>query len=134
GLEGLMASVRRNERFVEHERGVLKTRVEVAVQPLVGRLAHWQTAVLVLTEVRLGPLELGDLRLWRNLWPGLHPHVAVGSRVGSAGTERFERIDDERKRVKINTNFFARFRGGKRAQRGHGENRFAPAERLHSQP
>src|SRR5207244_12855811 len=134
GLEGLMASVRRNERFVEHERGVLKTRVEVAVQPLVGRLAHWQTAVLVLTEVRLGPLELGDLRLWRTLWPGLHPHVAVGSRIGSAGTERFERIDDERKRLKINTNFFDRFRGGKVVGSGRGEDALALIERSHCEP
>ena len=68
------------------------------------------------------------------MWPGLHPHVAVGSRVGPAGTQRFERIDDERKRLKINANFFDRFRGGKLVDRGHGENRFALVERLHSEP
>ena len=134
GLEGLMAGVWRDERFVKHECGVLEARVEVAIRPCVGRLAHRQTALLVLSEVRLGPLEFRDLGLWRILWPRLHPDVAVGARVRPTRTQRVERIDDERQRLKINANLFDRCRGGEFVDRGHGENRFALVERLIGEP
>ena len=129
-----MAGVWRDERFVQHERGVLEARVEVAVRPCVGRLAHRQTALLVLSEVRLGPLEFRDFGLWRILWPRLHPDVAVGARVRPTRTQRVERIDDERQRLKINANLFDRCRGGEFVDRGHGENRFALIERLIGEP
>ena len=81
-----MTRIRRNERFVKHERGVLETRVEVAIRPFGGRLAHRQTAILVLTKVRLAPLQFRDLGLLRTLWSRLHPDVAVGSGVGPTWT------------------------------------------------
>ena len=61
GLEGLMAYVGRDERFVQHERGIFEACVEVAVGPIVPSLTHRQPPVLSLGKIRLGPLELGDL-------------------------------------------------------------------------
>ena len=61
GLEALVAGVRRDERFVEDQRRVLEARVDIADRPFIGRLAHRQTALLGLGEVRLGPLELRDV-------------------------------------------------------------------------
>ena len=50
--------VRRRERLVEHERGVLEPGLEIAVRPLVERLAHRQLALVVFGEIFLGPLQL----------------------------------------------------------------------------
>ena len=60
GLKGLMADVRRDERFVQNQRGILEACVEVAIRPFVGRFAHRQTAVLGFGEVRIGPLQFRD--------------------------------------------------------------------------
>src|ERR1035438_423024 len=45
-LKRLMAGVGRDERLVKNERGILETGIEIAIRPLVGRLAHRQTAML----------------------------------------------------------------------------------------
>src|SRR6266849_2969134 len=62
GLQSLMADVWRDECFVQHERGILEACVEVAIRPLVRCLAHWQSPVPGVIEIRVSPLEL------RNRW------------------------------------------------------------------
>ena len=52
-LEGLVAGVRRDKGFIQNQRRILEARVDIAVGPLVGRLAHGQAAFLQLGEVRL---------------------------------------------------------------------------------
>ncbi len=128
-LEGLMADVWRDKCFVKYKRGIFETRVEVAIRPLVRRLAHRQTAVSGLGEVRIGPLEFRDRRrraTWRS-----HPDVAVSSWVRTTGPQRIERIDDKRKPLEINVNPFDRLRGGEFVGCRHRENRFALVQRLH---
>ena len=141
-LQGLVARVRRDERFVKHERGVLETRVEIAERPFIGRLAHRQLALFGLGEVRLGPLEFPDLgrrhrcraarRIRRRC--GSHPDIALSSRIRPAGPQGFERIDDKRQRLEIDPNLFNRFGGSELVDRGHGENRLALVQRLHREP
>ena len=126
-----MADVWRDERFVQHERGILEACVEVAIRPFVRRFAHRQTAVLGFGEVRLGPLEFRDrgLAAWRG-----RPDVTVRSRVRPTGPQRIEGIHHERKPLEINSNSFDCFGGGQFIDRGHGENRLALVHRLHSEP
>ena len=142
GLERLMAGVRRDEGFIEHQRRILEPGVDVAVRPFVGRLAHRQTPVLRLREFLLGPLERSDRRRWRS-WRRssrdgrrsrrLYPDVSVRSGIGAAGAQGLERIDDEGKRFKIDSNLFNRFGSSELVHGGHGENRLALVKRLHGE-
>ena len=58
GLQRLVAGVGRDERFVEHERGILEARLEVTVRPLLGRIRHHRQAARVgFSQLRRGPLQ-----------------------------------------------------------------------------
>ena len=63
----------------------------------------------------------------------LDPDVAVRSRVRPTGTQAFERIDDEWKRLQIDVDGFDRLRRRDLVDGGDGENRFARVERLHGE-
>ena len=93
--------------FIQNERGILKPGVEVSIRPFVGRFAHRQAALFEFREVRLGPFEFFDLggavpggRDW-----GLTQTFPSVLRVRAAGPQRVQRIDDERKPLKIDLNF-----------------------------
>ena len=62
-FQSLMAGVRRDERFIEHERGILETGIQIAVRPFVGRLAHGQAIFFHAGKVSVRPLQRRDLRL-----------------------------------------------------------------------
>src|SRR5689334_20085749 len=81
-LERLVTGVRRDERFVEYERSLFEAGFDVAVLPLVRRLARGQTTLTEFLEVVLGPLQFGDIRgRWRlaRLRRRPHPGVALGA-------------------------------------------------------
>ena len=133
-LERLVARVGCDERLVEHERRVLEAGVEIAVRPLVGRLAHGQAPLLVFGEVGVGPLQLLDRRrrdrLPRHRWLRLAPDVAFEARVRAARTQGHQRIDGERKRFPIDLDLFDRFHSGGLVDSRDGEDRLALIDRL----
>jgi uncharacterized protein len=57
-LERLVAGVRRNEGLIEDQRGLLETRVNVAIRPVIRPFPHGQTALPDFVKLRLGPLKL----------------------------------------------------------------------------
>ena len=141
GLQRLMAGVWRDERFVENERCILEARVEVAVRPLLGRLAHRQTAVLDLSKLRFGPFQITDLGTrwtlpstsaarWRWGRGRDIPVVALGPGIGAAGTEAHQRIHNEGQRLKLDHDFFNRVGGGELVDRGDSQDRLALIHRL----
>src|SRR5688572_2203980 len=98
-----MARVRCYERFVEHQRGLLETRLEIAKRPgRIGRLPHRHPAFFRVCELFFRPFQILDLRKrrWltgRRSWT--HPDIAFDSRSLCAGPQRLERIDMERQRL-----------------------------------
>src|SRR5579871_1576395 len=108
-----MTRVRGDECFIKNQRGVLKTRIQIADDPLVLGFAQRQAAVLRFGEVGIGPLQLSDMRHWRGRWFlagfrlrhwGSDPDVALDARFRSAGTQRVERINCEWQMLKLNIN------------------------------
>ena len=71
---------RSDERFVENQGGSLDARIQIAVAPLVGRLAHRHFALLVVLEVFFGPLDLNDIEGRRSRGPH-----KLARRAGDAG-------------------------------------------------
>src|ERR1700674_695971 len=63
----------------------------------------------------------------------LHPDVSFRSGVGAAGSQGIERIDDERKRLKVDSNLFNGFRRSEFVDGVDGENRLTLVEWLHSE-
>ena len=129
-----MADVRRGEGLVEHQRRGGKPRIDVAVLPLVGRLAEGHLALAGRGEVGLGPFQLAD-DAWRErvgaVVVGLPlPDVAVGARVGAAGAKAPQRIDDERQRLVLDDDPLDRFGGSALVDRGNREDRLALVQRL----
>ena len=131
-LERLMAGVRRDEGFVEHERRVLEAGLEIAERPLVGRLAHRQLACVVVGEVRLGPFHVSDDLGRRRGCPclGAAPDVAADARVGPAGPQAVQRIDDEGQRLELDLDFLDRLGRGELVDGGDGQDRLALVDRL----
>ena len=141
-LKRLMARVRRHKGFIEHQRRILEPCVDVTVRPFIGRFPHWQTPVLRVGELRLGPLERSDRGRRRGRRRSsrdgrrcrrLHPDVSVRSGIGATGPQGIERVDGEGKRFKLDSNLFNRFSGSELINRGHSENRFALVERFHGE-
>ena len=132
-----MAGGLHDEGFVEDERGVLEAGVEIAVRPLLGRLAHRQRCRRgASAKSCVGPLQRLDLRARRRSvgagpagGAGI-PDVAFESRVGAAGPQALDRIDDERQRLEIEVDPLDRLGGGQLVDGGDGENRLALIERL----
>ena len=58
------------------------------------------------------------------------PDVAIRSGIRTARPQSVQRINHERKQLKIDMNFLDGFRCGKFVNRGHGKNRFALINRL----
>ena len=142
GLERLVAGVRRDVRLVEHERGLLEARLEVAVRPLLRRIRHHRQAAGVgLGQLRLGPLHLADLGTRRALRLAAarrrgrrrrrdEPVVALGPGVGAAGTEAHQRIDREGQRLELDLDLFDRVGGRDLVDRGDRQDRLALVDRL----
>ncbi len=126
-----MAHVRRDERFIQHERGVFETCVEIAPGPFVGRLAHRQTALALFGEIGVGPFQLSDHGCGGAR--SRDPDVAVRARVRSAGAQCIERIDGKRKPFEVYANSFDGFGRRQFIDRGHREYRFALIDRLHGE-
>jgi hypothetical protein len=137
-LERLMARRLHDERLVEHERGAAESRVDVAVGPLLGRLAHRQLAVAGGGEVLFGPLQRADLRPvpCRALQVPCagsargRPDVASRAGVRTVRPEALERIGHERQRLEIERDAFYRFGGGEFVDGRDGQNRLALELRL----
>jgi len=64
----------------------------------------------------------------------MNPGVPIRSGVRPTRPQGVERIDDERKRLKIDPDLLDRLRGGEFVNRSHGKNRLAPVQRLHAEP
>ena len=114
-LERLVAGVRRDERFVEHERRFLEAGLDVAVRPLVGRLAHRQRPWRIPRSPRSVHFIFGDVRRRRRLarfGVGAHPGVALRARVRPPWTQRVDRIDVERQRLPVDLDLLDRFERG----------------------
>src|SRR6266705_2344205 len=123
-----MIGVRRHERFIENQRGLLESTIEVAVGPLVSGLAHRQMTVVHVGEVLLRPLHFFYVRSRRRPvrgWRTWCPHVAIRARVGSARPERVERIHVKRQELPMNLDLLDGFSGDELAVGGHREHRFA---------
>ena len=91
-----------DERLVEHERGVLEAGVDVAVGPLLRRLAHRQAALVGLGELLGGPLDRLRSATPRSAPDRRHrrvPTLPVVRAFGPPGRRLVERIDDERQRL-----------------------------------
>ena len=103
-LEHVVLVVWRGERLVEDEVGALESRLDVPEGPLVLVRARRQPSLVVLGEVRFGPLQLLDVEGSRRLLAA--PAVAVGACVGLAGAKGHERIDHERQRLEVDLDGF----------------------------
>ena len=131
-----MAGGLHHECFIEHQRGLLESGLEIAVRPLLGRLAHRQLAVAFGGEVGVRPLQRLDLRAGgRSVRVGpcrrrRIPDVSFEASVGAAGAKALDRIDDEGERFEVEVDSLDRFGGGQFVDRGDGENRFALVQRL----
>ena len=56
-LQRLVADVRRHKGFVQNQRGILKTRIQIAVLPVIGHLAHRQLTSFVVGKILLRPFQ-----------------------------------------------------------------------------
>ena len=137
-----MAAVRRDEGFIENQRGILEAGVEIAVNPLILRLAHGQAAFLGLGEVRRRPFELSHLGRWRSRrsFPRFRrrcrrpdPDVALGARIRPTRAKRIKWIDSKRQMFELDLNFLDRLGGCQFVYRRHGQNRLALVERFHGE-
>ena len=91
----LVAGGLHDERFVDDHRGALEAGIEIAVRPLVGRLAHRQTALRCVWQSpapstsapvpSAGAAGAPSRRRRRRRWRD--PHVAVEARVRAAGAQ-----------------------------------------------
>ena len=117
------------KRLVEHERGVLEARVDIAVGPLVGRMAHRQAALFFRGKVLVRPLQHGQL-----FWPAArrrpHPDIAVLARIRAARAQALQRIGREGQRLHVDLDLLDRFRAGQLIHGRHGQNRLALVHRL----
>ena len=129
-LQALMADIGRYERFVEDERGIFEARIDIAIGPLVGGVAHRQTTLAVVCKVLLGPLDFVELRYGGIRRLGAHPHVPILARIRSAGPQALKRVDDEGKRFKVDLDLLDCFGAGKFVDRRNGQNRIAHIDGL----
>ena len=129
-----MADVRRGECFVEHQRRGGEPGIDVAVLPLVRRLAQRHLPLASRGKVLLGPLQLADYGWREGVGPVVVgfplPDIAVGARVGTARPQADQGIDDVRQRLVLDNDALDRFGGGCLVDRRDGENRLALVERL----
>jgi hypothetical protein len=131
-----MARGLHHEGFIEDERRVFESRVEIAVRPLLRGFAHRQLAVAFVREIGGGPLQRLNLRptrlavrIGRGRRRGI-PDVAFQSSVRAAGTKTVDRIDDEGERFEVEIDPFDGLGGRQFIDGGDGENRLALIERL----
>jgi hypothetical protein len=104
---------------VENERCVLETALDVAVRPVVGRLAHRHLAFGVILEILVRPLDLGHvqgrrrsgLRAGCRRRNGLaRPGIALDARVRAARPQAHKRVHHMRKRFVSDLDLFDRVR------------------------
>ena len=112
------------ERLVQNEVGLLESGVDVANRCLLARF-------------RIPGNSTGGDFLQVLRCP-LHPldpaadgeHVARGARVGAAGPQAVDRVDDERKPFQLDVDLLDGLCGDRLVYRGHRENRLAFEHRL----
>ena len=117
----------RHERLVEHERGFLEPRLDVAVRPLDDGLARRQLAFLRAREIARGPLRLLELR---RAGQAVVDHVAVEPRVGTAREQAHERVDRERQLFEVDLDLVDRVLRGRLVDGRDREDRLADEHRL----
>ena len=133
-----MAGGLHDEGFVDDERRGLEAGVEIAVRPLVGRLAHRQAAFGRVREILRGPFQHLHLRPRRRrrragvgaAGTGVTQTLPSRRAFGLPGPQALDRIGDERQRLEIEIDALDRRGGGRFVDRGDGENRLALIERL----
>ena len=105
-----------DKRLVDDRGRFGEARVEVTVDPLVGRLAHRQRAVRGGSEILRGPLhgvEPGARRRRARLGGRRRkPHVPFNPTVRAAGPEALDRIDHEGQGLEVEPNPLDRVRRG----------------------
>jgi hypothetical protein len=119
-----MISVRRRERFIENQRSVLESCIDVTVGPLVGRFPHRQLTIGHSGKVLRRPLHLLHRRSRRwtvRRWGPRCPHVAGVSGVGPTRPQRVERVDVERQRFPVDLDLLYGIGRDQFAVRSHGE-------------
>ena len=137
----MMAGGLHDERFVDDERGVLESGVEIAERPFFGGFAERHAAVLLFGEIFGRPLDRLDLwagllalRLCaercRRAWRRRRPDVAFGARVRAARAQALDRIDHKRQRLEIDVDLLDRVGRSELVDGGDGEDRLARVERL----
>ena len=110
GFHRVMRGAGGHEGLVEHQSGVAETGFEVPVGPLVVDFAHRQLALRRRGEVRFGPLDLLDPRTALR-------RVAVLARVGAAGAQALQRIQDEGQRLEVQLDLLDRVVRGRLVHR-----------------
>ena len=123
-LQALMAHIRRQKCFVQHQRCILEARIHIAIGPFFSRMAHWHAAIFFWRKIRVRPFQFGKLhRPTARLRP--RPNVAVLARVRASGAQAFQRIDGKRQRLHFDLYSLDRFRASELIHGRHSQNRFA---------
>ena len=112
-----------NEGLLQDQVGLGKPVLYVAILPLLGRLTHWKPVLPSRSKVSSCPFNC----LQREPYIG---HIAIGAGVGSPRSQALKGIDDEGKRLEIDSDLLDGLGSRRLIHSRHGQNRLAGIQRL----
>ncbi len=133
GLHRVVPGGLHDERLVEHERGLLEPRVDIAVSPLLDRRASRQRSLRRGGKVLVGPPHgLHRHRRWRRhaRRRGRPPDISLLARARTVGPQGVDRVGHERQRLEIDHDALDGFSRRQLVHRGHRGDRLAGIEGL----
>ena len=136
-LHALVTRVRRDKRFIKNEVRTPEACIQIAIGPLVCRLAHRHLALCIVLKIPFCPLDFHHVQRRRSRGASrsctghrssrrlAHPRIPVGARVRSARPQAHKRIHNEGQLLIRHLDFLDGFRRRKLIYGGQRENRFA---------